>query len=136
MNQKSFDVEIVTPEGISYSGKADKFYAPGYEGYFEILYNHTPYIVTLQIGEIRLTDGNKDIFFSTSGGFAEINNNKVIILAETAIKAEEIDVERAKLAKYRAEKRLRTERRNIDVTRAELALKRAINRIKVSGRIK
>jgi len=132
MAEKSFDLEIVTPEGSVFSGKVESLFAPGYEGYFQILYNHAPYLVSLKIGEIKLRIKNQDNIYATSGGFAEVNNNQVIILAETAENANEINVERAEKSKHRAEERLSKKGEDIDIERAEMSLRRAINRIQIA----
>ena len=135
MSDKKFNVEIVTPDGVLFSGEAEKFFAPGYEGYFEILHNHTPYMVTLKIGEIKIVIDNKEKSFSTSGGFAEVLKNNLKIIVRTAIEAGKIDVKRAEAAKERALKRLSDREEETDIPRAEIALKKAINRIKIAGKI-
>jgi len=134
MAEKTFILEIVTPEKSVFSGEVESLGAPGTEGYFQVLHNHTPFVCTLQTGEIIVdTDGGK-AFFATSGGFAEVSNNKVTVLAETAEKTDDIDVFRAEEAKKRAEDRLQSSDKDIDIERARLALFRALNRIRAAGR--
>jgi len=134
MAEKTVILEIVTPERLVFSGDVTSMIAPGTEGYFQILHNHAPFLSTLDVGEIRVNYGGKDHFFATSGGFAEISQNKIAVLAETAEKTEEIDVARAEAAKKRAEERLQKHTTDIDVVRAESALYRAVNRIRIAGK--
>jgi F-type H+-transporting ATPase subunit epsilon len=128
-------LEVVTPDRKLLSAEADVVVLPGVEGQFGVLYGHVPFLSALEIGEMYYRDGGKTEFLSVSGGFAEVTGTKVTIVAESAEVGKEIDIERAKRAMERAEKRLamaRTE--NVDWTRAEAALRRAIMRMKVAGR--
>ena len=127
-------VDIITPDRRVYSEAAKAIRAPGYEGYFGVLPGHTPFVVVLKIGEIKVEENGKTIYFSTSGGFAEVFPDKVSILAETAEAAQSVDLKRAEAAKERAEKRLQEGRKSWDVDRARAALARAINRIAVAGK--
>ncbi len=79
-------LEIITPDAKIYSGEVSAAVFPGSNGSFGILQNHAPLISTLQKGQIKLTEsaGNKELFFDVSGGVVEVNNNKVIVLAENA----------------------------------------------------
>jgi F-type H+-transporting ATPase subunit epsilon len=86
-------------------------------------------VAPLEIGAVRLKNGNKTQWIAVSGGFLEVRPDRVTILAQAAERAEDIDIERAQAAKERAERRLRQE--NMDNKRAELALKRAVNRINI-----
>ena len=132
MAEKSILIEIVTPMGKVFSDSCTAFFAPGAWGYFEILYNHAPYIVTLQTGEIRIKKGNEVRYFSTSGGYCEVLNNKIVVLAWTAIAAKDIDRERALASKERAEKRLKERKPELDYERARASLIRAITRLRIS----
>ncbi|MFC1562205.1 F0F1 ATP synthase subunit epsilon [candidate division KSB1 bacterium] len=134
MADKTLTVDIVTPEKKVFSGEVECVTAPGTEGYFQLLHNHTPFLSSIQIGEVRLKISGKDHFYSTSGGFVEISRNKVAILAETAEKSEDIDIQRAETAKNRAEERLKSPAENIDDMRAELSLYRAVNRIRIASK--
>jgi len=129
-------LEIITPSKIGYKGNVTSVTIPGTKGNFQVLLNHAPIISSLEIGEVKITEtGNKTQLFATSGGTIEVSNNKIIILAESFEKAEEIDTKRAEEAKKRAEERLKKRRdSDIDDIRAELALKRALNRLKVSNK--
>ncbi len=127
------DLEIISPEKKVYSGKVKSVTIPGTKGNFQVLYNHAPLISTFEIGIIKLvlTD-DKEIIFTTSGGSTEIMDNKILILSDTVESIESIDIERARNAKERAEKRLSSKGENIDFDRAKVALVRALNRIKAS----
>ena len=127
------DLEIISPEKKVYSGKVKSVTIPGTKGNFQVLFNHAPLISTIEIGIIKLdlSDGSTRIF-TTSGGSAEVLDNKVLILSDTVEPVESIDIERARSAKQRAEGRLTNKGLIIDVDRARVALARALNRIKAS----
>lgn len=131
---KLLHVEIITPTKIVYSGDVVSFTAPGTEGRFQVLYNHTPFLSSLAIGPLKvLTEQKHELKFATSGGFTQVLQNKITVLAETAEKAEGIDVSRAQEARTRAEERLSRHDEMIDEERAKAALMRAINRLRVAG---
>ncbi len=128
-------LEVVTPDRKLLSAEADVVVCPGVEGQFGILHGHIPFLSALDIGEMYYRDGGKTEFLSVSGGFAEVTGQKVTIVAESAELGHEIDLERARRALERAEKRLAAARTEaIDFTRAEAALRRAVMRMKVAGR--
>jgi F-type H+-transporting ATPase subunit epsilon len=131
-------LEIITPSKVGYKGNVTSVTVPGTKGNFQILFNHAPIISSLEIGEIKIAEqGNeKQIHFATSGGTIEVSNNKIIILAESFERSDEIDVKRAEEAKKRAEGRLhrKKDQSEIDDLRAELALKRSTNRLKISNK--
>ena len=133
MAGKSFNIDIVTPDTTVFSGEVTRFSAPSVDGYFEILYNHTPFLAALKIGIIALTDGEKrKKYFAVSGGFAEVYDNRVIVLAEAAEFMEKIDMARVQASKERALKRLAGKSPEVDVKRAQIALLRSLNRISVA----
>jgi len=132
--EKSLHLEIVTPDKVVLSETVDYVGAPGFEGEFGILPNHIPFLAALRIGTLRYKIGGKTNDVFVSGGFAEISDNKVSILAESAERVEDIDVERARKAKERAELRLAQERDRVDAARAQAALQRAIARINARNR--
>ncbi|MDQ0269252.1 F-type H+-transporting ATPase subunit epsilon [Cytobacillus purgationiresistens] len=104
-------------------------------GELGILAGHVPMVAPLQIGAVRLKNGDQTDFVAVNGGFLEVRPDQVTILAQSAEQANEIDLERAKLARERAEQRLNDQKRdNVDIRRAELALQRAVNRVNVSER--
>jgi F-type H+-transporting ATPase subunit epsilon len=125
-------VEIVTAERELYNGEADSVIAPGSEGELGILPRHAALLTTLKVGEllIKLSGAEESVF--VSGGFLEVSNNSVTVLAETAEYAEEIDQARAEAARRRAQELLA--QAQSDTERAELvgALERAVARIHVA----
>jgi F-type H+-transporting ATPase subunit epsilon len=134
MYEKAFKLEIVTPRKIVFQAEATSLSAPGTRGGFQILYNHAPFLSSLEIGKLKVKDKQgADTVYSTSGGFVEVQDNRVVVVVETAESTKEIDIDRAKSAKQRAEERLLSRRKDIDVERARLALLRALNRLRVAG---
>lgn len=133
MYEKAFHLEIITPQRIVFQGEASSVSAPGVLGGFQVLYNHAPLISALQAGTIKVkdVDGN-DLVYATSGGFVEAKDNQVTVLADTAERRDEIDVDRARAAKERALKRLREREEAVDIARAQAALARALNRLRVA----
>ena len=130
---EKLELEVVTPDRLVASETVDIVMAIGAFGEFGILPNHIPFLTTLQPGELRYRKDNKLEYMVVTGGFSEVSNNKVTILAEAAEKAREIDIDRAKRAKERAEKRLAQAKSDaIDYTRAEMALKRALLRLRIA----
>jgi F-type H+-transporting ATPase subunit epsilon len=136
MAEKSYKLEIVTPKQILFSGEVTSFTAPGVLGGFQVLRSHAPLLSNISVGEVKLVDaeGNEHRY-ATSGGVVEVKDNKVILLAETAERSDEIDVERAEAARDRARKRLAKKSAEVDADRARLALFRALNRLKVSNHL-
>jgi len=135
--EKVFDLEIITPLEVLYKAEIKHIRVPGTEGYFGILSGHTPFVTTLQSGEIKVDHENGESkYFATSGGIVEVLPEKTTVLVETAEEAVEIDVERAIHAKERAEKRLSERTSETDIERAKAALTKAINRIKVFKKFK
>jgi len=132
MADKSFKFEIITPEKVIYSADVEHIKAPGENGYFGVKVNHIPFLTILKTGEITVKSGKEIIFFATSGGFAEVTENKMTVMAETAEAANQINVDRAKQAKERALKRLKEKSGDTNIPRARAALLRAINRMEIA----
>lgn len=130
MSEKNQRLEIVTPQRKVFSEDVKFLVAPGTEGELGILPEHAPLITSLNIGITRIQQDSDFIKVFVSGGFMEVRNSKVTILAPSAERAEEIDVARAERAKQRAEDRLAAKHADLDVMRAELALKRALLRLR------
>jgi F-type H+-transporting ATPase subunit epsilon len=128
---QTFQLEIVTPERLLVSDVAEEMQIPGKNGYLGILPQHAPLITELGVGEISYRKGGETQRLAVAWGFAEVLPDRVTILAETAEKAEEIDVERARSAKERAQARLK-QAADVDHLRAELSLERAITRLQVA----
>lgn len=134
MAEKTFHLEIVTPRNVVFQGEVLSVSAPGVLGGFQVLIHHAPMFAAIEVGVLKVVDQTgKEIRYATSGGVVEVRNNKVLVLAETAEAAEEIDIARAEAARDRAKKRLHDRTPDIDIQRAELALARALNRLRVAG---
>ncbi len=137
MADRTFHVEIVTPRSQVFSGEASMVNLPGVTGPFQVLYNHAPILTQLDVGDIRILEGDqREHHFATSGGFVEMNNNRLTIIAETVEAAEDINLTRAEGSRARAAERIREARlnhdRSVDMVRAEAALARATNRLKIA----
>ena len=126
----SIKLDIVTAEGVVYSDEVDVVVAPGAEGQLGILPHHAPLMTILQPGYlIARKGGEEEISLCISGGFLEVRPDRVIILADAAERAEEIDAQRAEEARRRAEERLKHPTPEVDVAKAEAALHRALARL-------
>jgi F-type H+-transporting ATPase subunit epsilon len=130
----TFQLEIVTPEKVVVRDAAAEMQIPGKNGYLGILPGHAPLITELAVGEIAYRSQSSTQHLSVAWGFAEVLPDKVTILAETAERADEIDVARAQEAKQRAEEQLRDGKTEADFTHAQDALKRAETRLEVAGK--
>jgi len=130
----TFLLEIVTPERKVYAEQVNMISVKGSEGELGILPNHIPMVTPLKVAPITVKQNGKQQHIAVNGGFMEVRKDKVVILAESAELPEQIDVNRAKEAKTRAEQRLASKQEHVDFKRAELALQRALNRINVSER--
>lgn len=130
---KTFQLDIVTPQGAVFSDQIEHLRAPGIAGSFGILPGHTPFMTPLQIGEVDITKDGKVRVLAISGGFIEVMPDKTVLLAQSAEFADQIDIERAQAARQRAEERLRSKPADMDEDRARAALMRAVNRLKIAG---
>ncbi|MEW6214308.1 MAG: F0F1 ATP synthase subunit epsilon [Nitrospirota bacterium] len=126
-------LEVIKPDGLVFSDDVDEVTAAGSEGEFGVLPGHAPFLTTLKIGMLTYKKGNEVRYIFVNSGFAEVGPDKVIILADSAERSEDIDVERAKAAMKRAEERFK-KAEEIDFARAESALERATTRIQVAER--
>jgi F-type H+-transporting ATPase subunit epsilon len=132
---RTIRLEVVTPDHVVLSTEAEVVVCPGVEGQFGVLVDHVPFLSALEIGEMYYRLGGKTEYLCLSGGFAEVTGSKVTIVAEAAELACDIDVERARRARARAEQRLAAAKTEaIDWARAEAALRRAVTREKVAVR--
>lgn len=126
-------VDIVSPDGSVFRGEAEGVQAPGVEGSFEVRTGHAPLIAAFGVGPIRLRQpGGDTLVYATSGGFLEVLDNRVTVLAESAEPATAIDTERARGAEERARERLRAAADPTERQSAEAALERARNRLRTS----
>jgi F-type H+-transporting ATPase subunit epsilon len=124
-------VEVMTAEHSLYSGEARMVEAPGTLGQLGILPHHAALLTTLKPGTLEIRANGIEETFFVSGGFLEVSNNTVTVLADTAENAENIDEARAQEARRRAEERLREVQSNTERAEAQIALQRAINRLRV-----
>jgi F-type H+-transporting ATPase subunit epsilon len=128
-------VDVITAERVVFSDSdIDVVVAPGTAGELGILPSHAPFITSLAPGELRLRKGNEETSMVITGGFLEVRGNKVVILAEAAERAEEIDLARAEEARRRAEQRLAGRESTVDLARVEADLRRSLVRLKVAER--
>jgi len=128
-------LEIVTPEKLAYQGEVDSVQLPGSEGELGVLPHHAPLVSTLGAGELRLRKGSEDEFFAIVGGFLQVLPDKVVVMAETADMASEIDLERAQEARRKAEQALESGFvEGADLAAARAALQTALLRIRVAER--
>jgi F-type H+-transporting ATPase subunit epsilon len=128
-------LEIVTPERLAYSGEVDSVQVPGSEGEMGILPHHAPLVSMLGIGELVIRTGGAEELFAIVGGFVQVRPDKVVVMAETADLASEIDLERAQEARREAERAIETgyhEPADLAVARAQL--QQALLRIRVAER--
>jgi F-type H+-transporting ATPase subunit epsilon len=123
---------VVTPERSLVNEQVDELQIPGAEGYLGVLPGHAPLFTELKVGELSYRKGSNWTSLAVAWGFAEVLPDQVRVLAETAERAQEIDLERAKRAKERAEERLRQGGTDLDYDRARIALQRAMIRIQVA----
>ena len=136
MLNRSFHLEIRTPEQLIYAGDVTSVHAPGVEGNFQILAGHIPFLTALSVGEIRIREASDTSqLMATSGGVFEVLRTGVTVLVETAEWASEIDVPRAENALDRAQTQLKENAPDLNQPRAEAALGRAQNRIKVASNL-
>jgi len=131
--ENKLKLEIVTPNGLILSEEVDEVVCSGSEGEFGVLPGHVPFFTTLKIGMLTYKKGNEARFVFVNWGYAEVGPDRVMVLADSAEKSEDIDVERAKTAMKRAEERLK-QAAEVDHVRATSALDRSFARISVAER--
>ena len=132
-DEKTFPLEILTLQKLFLRDDVRFVIAPGQEGVFEILANHAPFVFALKPGALRMrTPGGQDQYVAIGTGFLVVQKDRTTVLTRSAERPEEIDVDRARRAKERAEKRLQDTMPDIDMTRAQAALQRALARLKVA----
>ena len=136
MAEKTLKLDVVTPEKTVVSEDVDIVMAPGYFGEFGALPNHIPFLAQLQPGEVKYRKGGQLEALVVGGGYAEVLPTQVTVLAVTAERIQDIDLERAQAAKERAEQRLKERQEGMDFVRAEAALQRAIARLRAAEKAK
>jgi F-type H+-transporting ATPase subunit epsilon len=129
--ENKLKLEIVTPHGLIFSDEVDEVTAAGSEGEFCVLPNHIHFFTTLKIGMLIYKKGGEAGYFFVNWGYAEVGPDKVLILADSAEKSEDIDIERAIEAKKRAEDRLKQSEK-IDQARARASFERAFSRVHIA----
>lgn len=128
-------LEIVTPERLAYSDEVDAVVLPGSEGEMGVLPHHAPLVSTLGVGELRIRKGGAEESFAIVGGFVQVRPDKVVVMAETADMASEIDLEKAQEARREAERALESGYHEAaDLAAARAALQQALLRIRVAER--
>lgn len=124
------NLEIITPEKPIFNDQIEAVTIPGTMGGFQILKDHAPLISSFEVGVIKVKKDAAETFYTTSGGTVEVSHNKVLVLADSIEKVNDIDQDRAEEAKKRAEERLRKKtEESIDEARARAALNRSLNRL-------
>lgn len=129
------ELQVVTPERLLVREEVHEIQVPGQNGYLGILPGHAPLLSELRLGELSYRKGAVWSYLTVFWGFVEVLPERVIVLAEMAERSEEIDVERARTARQRAEERLkRPSDPDVDWSRAQVSLERAVIRLQVAGR--
>jgi F-type H+-transporting ATPase subunit epsilon len=134
MMMATLRLEIITAERQVLADDIDILVAPGIEGELGILPHHAPLMTMLQPGELLIKKDGEETYMVVTGGFLEVRPDKVIVLADTCERAEEIDVARAEEAKRRAEERLKTRPPDMEAASIEAALRRSLSRLRVAER--
>jgi F-type H+-transporting ATPase subunit epsilon len=127
-------LDVVSVERMVFSGDVDIVIAPGREGQLGILPKHAPLMTILKAGELIARQGKEEYVLAISGGFLEVRPDRVIVLADAAERAEEIDIARAEAARKRAQEQMEHPASRTELVMAEAALRRAIARIEVADR--
>jgi len=129
-------LEVITPEKVIYESEADEIIAPTVNGQIGILPNHIGLLTKIVPGELIIRKGNSQYLLAITGGFLEVNNNNVSILADYAIKAEDVEIARAQEAQKRAEKLMQEKATDKDFKVAQAELVKAILELRVANKIK
>ncbi len=128
-------LEIVTPERLAYSDTVDAVVLPGSEGELGVLPHHAPLLTMLGVGELRIRKSGAEESFAIVGGFLQVRPDRVVVMAETADMASEIDLEKAQQARREAEQALESGyHEGADLSAARAALQQALLRIRVAER--
>ncbi|MDP3013006.1 MAG: F0F1 ATP synthase subunit epsilon [Candidatus Subteraquimicrobiales bacterium] len=133
---KIVSCEVITPEGLVYSGEVNMVVVPGEVGEIGVLPLHAPLIATLDVGEMRVKIDEKWDYIAVYRGYMEVREDKVIVLADAAEIASRVDVEKVKLAKEKAEKALEEAAAEEDFFEAQKELTWALTRLRVAGKAK
>ena len=127
-------LEIVTPEKLAFSGSIDEVTCPGSEGEFGVLRGHASLLSAIKFGELSYVKDGKRTSYAVTTGYAEVTGSKVTVLVETAERADQIDVERAKRARETAEQKMaKFAKEDPEFEKAKIAFERAETRLKIAG---
>jgi len=132
----TMQLDIVSAEGEIFSGKVDRFFAQAANGEVGVLPHHTQLLTTLKPGEVRVVAGDEVSYFYVSGGVLEIQPDVATVLADTAIRAKDLDEALAQEAMIRAQEAMENAKTDLDVTRAQTALAEAAAQIAMLGRLR
>lgn len=127
-------LEIITPERIVYQDEASEVIVPTISGQIAILPNHVPLLTKIAPGELIIKKADKELFLAVDGGFLELSNNRISILADYAIRSEEIEIQKAQEAQKRAQKRMEEKGTDEEFAEAQALFRRTILELKVAGR--
>jgi F-type H+-transporting ATPase subunit epsilon len=127
-------LQIVSADRALVNETVDEVEIPGFDGYFGVLPGHTPLLAVLQVGELWYRQGQEKHYLAIAYGFAEVQPDRVTILAQIAEKADEIDLARAEAARKRAEARITRPATDMDAERARAALMKSLIRLQVASR--
>jgi len=127
-------LEIVTPEKLAFSGTIDEVTCPGSEGEFGVLRGHASLLSAIKFGELSYVKDGRRTSYAVTTGYAEVTGSKVTVLVETAERADQIDVDRARRAKETAEQKMaKYAKEDPEFEKAKIALERAETRIRIAG---
>ena len=133
MNNKKFQLDIITPNGSRMIGSVDYLRAPSIDGLFGIMAQHIPAIIAINAGEIKVVVDGKKTFYATSGGYADVKKEGVMLVLETAERGDEIDIDRANKSIERATQHLKDKTK--DIERSKLAIEKAKVRIDIAKKL-
>lgn len=133
MNNKKFQLDIITPNGSRMLGSVDYLRAPSIDGLFGVMAKHIPAIIAINPGEIKVIVDGKETLYATSGGYADVKKEGVMLVLETAERGDEIDVDRANKSIERATKDLKD--KTEDIEKSKLAIEKAKVRISISKKL-
>jgi F-type H+-transporting ATPase subunit epsilon len=132
----TMQLDIVSAEGEIFSGKVDRFFAQAANGEVGVLPHHTQFITTLKPGEVRVLSGDEVSYFYVSGGVLEVQPDVATVLADSALRAKDLDEAAAQEAMARAQEAMDNAKTDLDVTRAQNALAEAAAQIAMLGRLR
>ncbi len=127
-------LEVVTPEKVVISEEVDEVVLPGIEGEFGVLPGHIPFLTALKVGAMYYKKGEESEYLALSWGYVEVASDRVMVLAETAEKATEIDIKRAEDSRESAEKILTAGKEDTEYEKAQVRLEKSIIRVQIAGK--